>query len=350
MHTPLPLIYDTATSLGNWRRALDAVAVELGAKAIALKIRRPDPKARDLDMLSTAYLHFSRSAGGLYYGLRYSKLQKPDWDYLSRQPAHSPALDSRMQIDTDLLDERGDYAYLCRKLGIRRRMGVRLNADRVWFDAMSIAFDKDCSNIPQKALADLSPLLPHLTKAVELSRIFHQLKQRYKAVLTALDHVRIGLAIALPDGEIIVKNAEADRLFNQRDAIWQGRDGRLVCADPTQAAECAHAIRDVAATANGDGAQAERLILISRKSTADPILLDVSPLKDGRAEIQAGLSGALLTFIDPTRIPAVKIDRLAILYDLTPAEAEVCRCILDGCSVAEIAERRDTSPVTAKRQ
>lgn len=350
MQSPLPLIYDTATSLGKWRRALDAVAEELDAKAIALKIRRPHPGSRDLDMLSSAYLNFSRSPSGLYYGLRFARLQNPDWEYLRQQPAHSPTLDSTLPMGTATLDERKDYAFLRGKIGVRRRLGIRLNSDRVWFDAISIAFDKSYDDIPESAVTEIGGLLPHMTKAVELSRIFAQLQSRYKAVLTALDHVRIGLAVALPGGDIIVRNTEADRILDMRDGLWMDRDGYLRCLRSEQGAELADAIAQVARTAAGHDRQCERLVMVQRKSGRDPFMVDVSPLRDSRAELDIGLDGALITIIDPGGMPRVKIDRFAALYDLTPAETEVCGLILDGCSVAEIAEMRNTAPVTAKNQ
>ncbi len=87
-------IYDAAINLGRWRRALDATAKSVDAKAIALLIRNPEPKSKDLQMVNSTYLNFGRSAWGLYYGLRLAKLQNPDWDYLSRQPVHQPTLDT----------------------------------------------------------------------------------------------------------------------------------------------------------------------------------------------------------------------------------------------------------------
>ena len=78
----LPLIYDTALNPGHWRRALDVVASLSNAKAAALLIRRPDPFARDLQMLNSTFLSFSRSRAGVYYALRYARLQNPDWDFL----------------------------------------------------------------------------------------------------------------------------------------------------------------------------------------------------------------------------------------------------------------------------
>lgn len=343
-------IYDASVNLGRWRLALDAVAHAVDAKAIALLIRRHDPAADDLQMLSTRYLKLMRSPWGIYYGLRLSKLQDPDWDFLSQQNAHVPTPDTAIGPTPEELDRRKDYAFLRKRLGVSRRLGVRLNGDKIWFDAMSMAFDKGTSAVPPAAMQKTLPLLPHLTKAVAIGRTFAQLKSRYAAVLTALDHVRVGLAIALSTGEVIVQNEEAQRILGLKDGLVKGGDGHLRCHDPDQTAQLNAAIRQAAGTAKGEGDASEALMALTRPSADASLLIDVAPLKDSRAELDGQLEGALITIIDPERVPIVRMDRFVVLYNLTPAEAEVCGLIIQGLSVNEIAEQRSTSPVTAKNQ
>ncbi len=343
-------IYDAAVNLGRWRRALDAVASTIDAKAIALLIRRPDPASKDLQMLNSTYLNFVRSPWGVYYGLRLSRLQDPDWDFLSRQPAHKPTADTAIGPTARELDQRADYALLRKKLGVGRRLGVRLNSDSVWFDAMSVAFCADAAVIPQSALEGTRFLLPHLTKAVEIGRTFSQLKSRYSAVLTALDRVKVGLAIALPSGDIIVENEEAKRILSMKDGLTKSGDGRLRCHDTDQSAELGDAISKAASTVRGEDSASECLIALKRPSGQASLLIDVAPLKDSKAELDGPLEGALITIIDPERVPYLKMDRFIALYDLTAAEADVCRLILQGVPINDIAEMRNTSPVTTKNQ
>ena len=350
VYASLPQIYDAAVNLGRWRRALDAVSGAVDAKAISLLIRRPEPDGKDLQMLNSTYLKFARNPWGIYYGLRYSRLQDPDWEYLSRQPAHHPTPDTAIGPTAEELDRRADYAFLRKKLGVGRRLGVRLNADRVWFDAMSVAFDATKPQIPLAALDGTRLLLPHLTKAVEIGRTFAQLKARYAAALTALDRVKVGMAIALPTGEIIVENEETRRILDLSDGLRKTEDGRFRCENPDQSAELDAAIAHAASTVRGEDDRAEHLMTIERPSLGTPYLVDVAPLRDGKAEIETNLDGALLTLIDPDRVPYLHMDRFVALYGLTPAEADVCRLTIQGLAINDIAERRGTSPVTAKNQ
>lgn len=284
-YAALPHIYDAAVNLGRWRRALDAVSTAIEAKAIALLIRRSDPSSKDLQMLNSTYLKFVRSPWGIYYGLRLSRLQDPDWDFLSRQPAHQPTRDTEIGPSADELDLRADYAFLRKRLGVGRRLGVRLNNDKVWFDAMSVAFDANSKVVPREAMNKTLHLLPHLTKAVEIGRTFSQLKSRYSAVLTALDRVKVGLAIALPSGDIIVENEEAQRILSLTDGLVKSSEGRLRCNDPDQSAELSAAISKAGNTARGEENSCECLMAIKRRSGGAPLLVDVAPLKDSKAEL-----------------------------------------------------------------
>ncbi|MEO9779017.1 MAG: helix-turn-helix transcriptional regulator [Sedimentitalea sp.] len=346
----LELIYDTAVNPGSWRRALDATATAIEAKAIALVVRGKKAGSKDLTMMSSVYLDFSRTPAGWYYGAWLSRMQNKDWDFLQAQPAHQPIPDLDTGLSAEALDARKDYTFLRRRTGVARRLGVRLNADLVWFDAMSIGFDQHELEVPLSSSERSRALLPHLTKALEIGRVFALLKARYKATLSALDQVQAGIAIALPDGQVIVKNAEAERILGLKDGIALAGDGRIVTADPDVTSKIRTHILDVGSTARGQSNRHESLVSIARPSGLTPLLLDIGPVSDSKAELEQGLDGALITIIDPERIPYLRLDRFTELYGLTHAETDVCRWIADGASIAEIAERRGTSPTTAKNQ
>lgn len=346
----LPLIYETATNPGRWRRTLDQIAMAVEAQAIALMIRQPGSRSRDKQMLSSAYLDFIKTPAGMYYGLWLSRLQNPDWDYLARQPAWRLTPDTEIGPRPEALDARADYRLLRRKVGVGRRLGVKFNADRMWFDAASIAFPTGLSQVPVAVAGQLTQLLPHLTKAIELGRAFRLLKARYRAVLSALDHVRIGLAVALPSGEVILRNAEMERILDLADGLRISGAGHVQTAQSDQATEVLAAIREVCDAAAGQGSTAERLVAIQRPSGQPPLLLEVAPLVDSAAEIEAGLQGALISVVDPASVPDVDMRRFVTLYQLTAAEAEVCALMLQGLTTEIIAEAREVSPLTVKNQ
>lgn len=346
----LELIYDTAINPGRWRRALDATVSAVDAKAIALVIRGQNAGAKDLTMMSSVYLDFSRTPAGWYYGAWLSRMQNQDWDFLQDQPVHRPIPDLETGFTAEALDSRKDYAFLKKRTGVARRLGVRLNSDSIWFDAMSIGFDQRDVEIPHSAGERSLALLPHLTKALEIGRVFALLKARYRAALSALHRVQAGIVISLPDGQVIVKNSEADRILRMADGVALAANGRIVTSDSEVTSKINAHILEVGSTAQGQATRHESLISINRRSGLTPFLLDIGPISDSTAELERDLDGALITIIDPEQVPYLRLDRFTKLYGLTPAETEVCRCIAHGSSIAEIAEHRSTSPTTAKNQ
>lgn len=343
-------IYDAAVNPGRWRRALDGVTSAIDAKAIALMIRQPDSDTKDRQMLSSAYLDFSRSVQGVYYLLRHSHHQSRDWAFLAGQKSHYIVRDTEMGISADVLDRRADYQFLRRKIGVSRRVGVRLNGDAAWFDAISIGFDAKQAHVPETQLVQLQPFLSHLTKAVELGRTFTELKRRYAAVLTALDHVHVGLVIALPNGEVIVQNAEAQRIFDLKDGLRLNPRQHLQCKSNEETSALSAAIRQLGLTVKGEAELHEFHLSVRRPSGSNPYLIEIAPLKDSKDSVGLKLEGTLVTIIDPDNLPKLKIRKLAELYRLTPSELEVCELLIRGNDQETIAEKRNTSPVTVKNQ
>ncbi|MEM0988067.1 MAG: LuxR C-terminal-related transcriptional regulator [Pseudomonadota bacterium] len=348
-YAALGRIYEAAVDPGRWRHALDAVA-ELGnARTAALFIRNPDPKARPLFLMDSRLLAFSRTFWGMYYGVRLHHLQDADWDRVRPEPRHKLLEDHQISGGLDL-DGRADFRLLQRRLKVRRRLVGRLKDDQAWFDALELSYHVDLDAVPDGAAAQLAPLLPHLTKAAEIGRTFRRLKILYKAVLSVLDRVQIGMAIAVPAGEVVVQNALAREIFERGDGLSLGPDDRLRARNPDVTAALQAAIARAAATMRGEDDAPDAPMVIERASGAMPYLIDVTPLRDAKGELDPELEGALITIIDPERVPQMRIDRFVALYGLTQAEADVCRLILQGLSVADIAEQRGTTPVTAKNQ
>ena len=349
-YAALPHIYDAATNMGRWKRALDACGEAIGASAITLTIRQPDMPVKDIYLLSSRYLDFSRSMSGIYYGLWLGRLQKADWEFLSRQPVHVPKSDTEIGPSAIELDRRRDYAFLRKKLGISRRLGVRLNADCMWFDAMSIVFHERETEISEESVKQTISLLPHITKAVEIGRTFSMLRSRYRAALATLDHVQVGMAVALPSGEIVVHNSEASRILRNGDGLALTRSNTIIANDSTITSKIEQSIREACGTAIGEGNTPECLFPVTRPSGEQDFLIDIAPLKDSMRELDRSLHGSLITIIDPLTVPVPRTDRFAQLYGLTSAESEVLGYLIGGSSLEDIADKRNTSPITTRNQ
>lgn len=343
-------IYDAAIRPGRWRRALDGIAKVGEADAAALMVQQVAGDARDKQLLNSRYLDFSRSLAGSFYALRHGTKQKNDWAYLAQQEVRTLIRDTDMGIPAEVLDRRGDYAYLRRKLGVARRVGVRLNGDAGWFDGMSLAFPVSIPYVPEAAMMRLEPILPHIAKSLELARTFSELKRRYAAVLSALNQVDVALAIAIPTGEIIVKNTRAEEIFSEKDGIRLRADGRIECSGSKATSAIAKSIVRNGATASGNGNTSGEYFTIPRPSGRADYVIDVAPLSASDDELDRMLNGALLTIVDLAAPPNLEVEKFTTVYGLSPSEADVCAMILQGYDLREIARHRDTTTTTAKNQ
>ncbi|MGG7568606.1 helix-turn-helix transcriptional regulator [Rhodovulum sp. DZ06] len=348
-------IYDAVTAPGQWRSALDLVSVQAGARAAMIVTRGTGPGQAGRRLMSGEYLAFSKSRHGILYMIAHNRKQKGDWAYLSGRPLHEFTPDTRMHA-AEQLDARGDYRFLRRHLGIGRRVGARLSADRLWFDAISLGFDaRAAAAPPPEALERAAPLLPHLSKALELSRGFLKLRARENAMLGALDRVGVGLAVVDGAGGLVHSNAAFDAALGEAAGIGRTGTGPLHFRDAAEGAAAQAAIAAAAALAGGDGARggackATAEFEFPRRGGGAPLLLDISPLRDGAAEIAPGFAGALLTLVDPDAAPPSGGARVGRAYGLTPAECAVLDGILAGLSDKEIAARLGKAPSTAKNQ
>lgn len=340
-------IYDAAIDPVRWETALDAVSSAVGASACALLVRGSDDLPYEVNALSRKYRNFIKTPGGQHYLSELRPFEAPDWEAFARQPVGQPFPDVAVGITSDCLDNRPDCIALEHHLGVRRRLGVRLNDTPMWFDGMTMGFSPGQNDLP---IAALMPLVPHLARAVELGRTFSYLQARYKAVLTVLDRISAGLAIALADGQVIVCNTEAERILATRDGIAIDREKRLYTGSSEDSLAIRRGIALAAATACGEGSKTETRMHLQRRDHASSLLLDITPLHDSGHELGMHLKGALITLIDPDRTQQLDIDRFAHLHAFSQAELEVCRLLVQGNNVAEIAELRGTAQVTAKNQ
>ncbi|MCC5971630.1 MAG: hypothetical protein JJU15_16930 [Pararhodobacter sp.] len=340
-------IYDAAVDPDRWGVALDAVAEAVGARACALLVRGTDDLPYDINALSSAYRDFVARPEGQHYLSELRAFEAPDWDAFARQPVGQTFPDEAVGITRACLDTRPDCIALERHVGLRRRLGVRLNDTPVWFDGMTLGFRPGLEALPITAL---EPLVPHLARAIEMGRTFAALRARYRAVLGVLDRVSAGLAIALPDGQVIVCNTEAERILATRDGVTLDRARRLHAASYADSLVIRRGIAAAAATAGGEGCDTETRINLKRRDHPSPLLLDITPLHDSAHELDMHLKGALITLIDPDRTRRLNVERFAQLHGFSAAERDVCRLLLDGHGVDEIAERRGTAQSTAKNQ
>jgi len=341
-------IYDAVLSDEHWPAALDGFACEIGSVGAVLvavdKVGLPFTIMQATSNYPIEDVHYYFNTLGQY-----------DEPVMTTQFAITPRFqllrDEDVWGDVSKLEDRPDYKWLRERIGAHRRAGVRLSTDKGWMDLLALQFaQRDWRAVPDTMPVRLQRLLPHLAKAVEVNRTFSLLRSSYRAVMGALDYIRIGIAIVAQGGAVVACNREARRIFDLDDGLRLARTGQLLCSKPSQNSELIAAIAETSATSAGEGGTAERLLLIERKSDQRPFLIEVAPLRDVTGEIGTGFAGAVVFIVDPDNAKEISTERLSILFGLSQAEAAVARAMVDGLSAREIADLRGTREDTVRTQ
>lgn len=345
----LPNIYDSAVESSIWGNTLEKSAKALGAKGAILLIIDQRPEGRyQVNHFSQIWSRAPERAA--MYTEKYGHYEKPVWDKLFSSPKQNLILDTEFWADEPDLVNRPDYRYLRENVGIVHKCAARLNDNMSWWDSLVVHFDQKLDDIPLESVTGINHLLPHIAKSVELSRSFDILREQYNAVLAALDHVEIGMCIALQNGDLVVRNSEANRILDEKDGLRLSPNGKLFCHQSERNAQLQQAIADVTLTACGENTTHELFFVNERRSDREPLLIEVAPLRDYSGELEHQMKGALVTLIDPSNTQPFSVDRAVLAYQLTQAEGEVCKLLIEGNSTADIAQKRNVSSETIKSQ
>ncbi|MEM7259889.1 MAG: hypothetical protein AAF404_21155, partial [Pseudomonadota bacterium] len=309
-------IYDAASNSEAWNESLDACVDYVQAHGANIMFHENDAESRWHYTLGS---HQWRQCTPEQLARTVDFFNHYDshaWAYVHQHRNQTIHLDTDYWKETESLSEREDYVFFREQLGFERKLGIKLNDNLCWTDNLSFQFAANHPQVPDESLQRILDLLPHVAKSVELWRTFSILKSHYKAVLSALDHVRVGLCVVEPGGTVVVANEQAKRIFDLGSAIRMGKDKRIHCRSGEAEASIQQSIRLACATSSGDNSVAETLQLFSIDN-ATQVSVEVTPLRDGDAEIDSQFSGALITLVDLTADLEIDCSKIAAAYKLS---------------------------------
>jgi len=336
-------IYDTALNPGIWPDALEQTADVIGAKIALLGVY--DPVHPEAQLIAASHSYGNNAEG-------YLKFQDDPQEQRIVQ-AMQQGQPQTVHRDTDTLDSETLQSlpitqWMIRQLGVLHRCGTLLCKHRGWIDGMVFAYDQNRLGMSAAEEQQLQWLLPHLARAVEIQRPFSILRRRFNAVMSVLDRLHIGVAILYQNGEVVLYNKAAERIFDDDDGLGLTASRRFLARNRT---ESLYALIDkVIATANIQGHSAGEMTTVSRASGKTPYILEIAPLRDSQQEIDAELRGSMVFIIDPERPDTVSVRGLTIAYRLSEAEQAVCQHLINGLNNDDIAEQRGVGPETVKSQ
>jgi len=347
-YSQLPNIYDAALSRRNWVTALDQVAEGTFAKGVMLFAI--NQSGIDYAVQTSNSLYANREDDIQKYVEKFSHYDEQAISHLLASQPHIPILDTDMWPDLEILRSREDIVFTREALGIFRRVSFNLSNSPEFNAGIILQYDSAEESAQPEDIENAMALMPHMTKVLEINRFFSQLRQKYDAVLSVLDHVDVGICVTSEYGDILICNERAKQILVDEDGIWRDRSGKIHFSnDKTHIAVSDHILK-CSKTAAGKNGTTEYTALAPRRSGRDSYLVEVSPLRDGDGEFEKNLSGAMILIIDPESAPENSPKPLAKIYGLTDAETQIAGFLLQGKTTGQIAEIRNTSPDTVKNQ
>lgn len=344
----LPYIYDIATSDNNWTTALDQFAEAAGARTASIYAFNNTGFVFDVMGLSSLFYSKPECIGE--YFERYRSYDEDVMRKSFQMESFRKIEDHELFSPECIKEPREDFRYLRDNYGILRRSAYNLSPKVGWNAIIVTHFDYTLTELPRHLDPDTDLLVRHLAKALEINRFCAQLRQRYQAVLTALDHMDVGICIALRNSEIIAKNKKAKELLAAENGLMIDRYGLLKLKDDDLTSAARQSIQKCSDTASGESNSFEHNLLAPKKDGTDPYLVEVTPLRDGDDEMNEDLNAALVLIIDPGHPMHLSCDAAVRLFKLTDAEASVVSLLVDGKTISEIADVRSVSSETVRNQ
>jgi DNA-binding CsgD family transcriptional regulator len=178
-------------------------------------------------------------------------------------------------------------------------------------------------------------LLPHLRRAVTISRVLDARAIERDRMAEVLDALACGVVLTDENGAILHPNRSAERMLGAGQAILESR-GMLRAREPSAEKELRSAIRLAARdeAAMGGAGLAIRLT----EDETPPLFAHVLPMTGG--DLRTGLqpSAAAAVFIGPGRDERREAAVIARAYGLTQAETRLLGRLLAGNTPTEAAE------------
>lgn len=212
-----------------------------------------------------------------------------------------------------------------------------------YWDILALHYRDELAQDAAVRGAGFHALLPHITRALEMTRPFQILRERYKAALEALDHIRLGVFIMDTKGRVVLRNTRAAALLDARDGLTVGSDGKLGPRDETLRESFDRDLAGLWATPFSRTRASGSVQSIPRKEGRPPYIVELS-----RLHVDGQLEGVLAIVADPSQPDSVSPAGLAAVHGMSESEAQICLELIRGSSNRVIAEKIGRSPETVK--
>lgn len=344
-------IYQAVSDPDEWQGVLDQVTELVSAKGCLVFEwhLRDDQRRLEIPLMSSSY---DRALVEDYFR-RNQKWEARDHDVFDRQLM---SLDSIELLSEEILyDDKSDYLSRphvkeLQSHGVRYRTGALLDKDNPFRARFSLAFGEARGPLNRTEMAILQNLLPHLAKALDLSRPVGIPGEEHRALLAIMDSLNVGVCLIDAWGRVAHTNAEFDRQSDEYDVFLQDFKGRLRLQKASNQRVLNSLLQDALNHGRYGARPRKEAIFMSTGDPAGNLCVEIVPINKSSELGSRAFSGAFLLSRDTRRPVHIDVGLAKRAYNLTKTESTVVELACQGLTNSEIAEVRERSVETINAQ
>lgn len=234
--------------------------------------------------------------------------------------------------------------------GIRHRYGALLDRDNPFHARFSLQTSEKRGLLRPEEQDELSQILPHFAKALELADALHERQTERAAFLGALNSFHVGICILDDQARVVEKNNEFDRQIEEFGAFWVAPDAKLVLHDRANRKLFDHLLADFRNHGAFGARPRKEAVMVNTQEKAGALCIELLPPTE---LLEAGNQSnrfAVLLSRDTTRQIRFDLPSVKRAFDLTKAEMRVVELVCGGLTNPEIATERERSVETINAQ
>ena len=335
-------IYDCAVDPNLWPDALAAMCREMTFRSAALNLRS-FPSGHVLLLVTTG---IESPWLEMMYG--YGPEMVEQWGGLPKLlalPPNEPILMSKVN-GPGLTESNRIYREWTKPRGIVDVMGVGLARDGAASGTIAFGRHRDAGPIGEREMSLARLLIPHLQRAVAISRLLDVGSVKAAMFESVVDALSVGVIVTDTKLRVVHANSVAEAMLEQGMPV-RGNRGSFTIPSPGATAALATAVAKAASNETELGRNGFGVPL--RFGDGETHDFHVLPLRSVKLRPTVKIAGDAAIFIAPSRkSPLWPEVEIGSLFDLTPAEARVFEGIAYGLSPAEIAAKSGVAVGTIK--
>ena len=350
-HEIILSIYDTALDPKNWPSVLDEICVFVGAVgALVIDIEGDKTSGRLIPSLYTTN-YDALIANAYLDGHRSQELNDQDVFecYSNRKDRIELVSDHVLAASREELELRANVVAM-KSIGLRYRAGALLNKDLKSKDRFGFQFNSDQGPLNSENVRKASILLPHIAKALDVSRPMIQLSAKYNQIIDAINMLKTGVCIIDHKQRVVAKNLEFERQTEGYSVFSIERDGRLTFSNQTNAKMASDMFSSTKFHGRFGARPRKEALGETVHSDIRELCIEITPLQ-GAAYGDGNLSkGSVVFSLDTSQNADIDFEKFSSSFGFTPAETKVLQLLSSGLTNPQIADCSNKSVETINTQ